>query len=196
MRFGKNKGETSGGIRMKKWFLFTLSVAFLASCSSAGPSSSRSESSLRKYMAEEMRLYRYSTDPSDPIFLYWGFCSFPPEVRGELTDSLLPGDYVTLASDTSQILVPASIGAYPYPAQGDEFFLYDILYAEVVEITFDQGVPKGEGLSFDAMNLKEDYAYTKDLTPVPFAELEKGYAMVSAKEKGKVRAIYVENPRP
>lgn len=178
-------------------------VAMLALCSCGAKENGLSSSTGPKYsnyLSGEMCVFWLNG--AEKPSLYWNLMSIPYEVRCEQTDALIPGDYLSLGCNSKVISVQAMVGGLPEVEKNDHFEIAEIRYCTIQEITFRNGVPYGEGLSFDNMNIvdsesgKPSFALTLDLDPVPFEDLEKGYACVSAVEAGKVRVIYAENPRP
>ena len=111
-------------------------------------------------------------------------------------DSLLPGDrfIVELSSDSGPGLgVKASFPAQ-YSFSADAVVSEKVECAAVIEITVVEGkIQPVEGVDFS--ELYADEAIGEDGVYVPLESLTKGYATISAKEKGLARAIYTYNPR-
>ena len=161
------------------------------SSASTETSESTSESNI-KTAALEMHAY---LTVGETVAVYWDTYALPDEVKDDIPEVVLPGDALTV-THTGDFHGQAMIGGEAYPSDGSRFNFLSYAKCEIVEITFAEGMPvapQGKNLTFDAMNLS--VAIASDMRTVPFASLAKGYACVSAKESGVVRAIYVESPR-
>jgi len=196
-----------------------LLLPLLCGCGAPGTGVPSSEESATPSSSSAPKEYQFAME-GEAFIMYWSDTNFAKRtLRYEITvddkvsrcevditslhgyketdfSSMLPGDRFSSTFEADSNILRVALIDPPLFIRPEGFHVLSESTApgRVVEVPVNEGaLSPVPGLDFS--ELPFDGALGKDMHTVPLEGLEKVYATVSAREEGKVRAIYAYNPR-